>query len=96
MDGPAMAMMAAMLTIDDERVVYGVEEACEKLETADGELVLDFSSVARLRPSAVNALKTLARKADDKTIKLVLRGVNVDIYKVLKLVNLAQRFSFVT
>jgi hypothetical protein len=34
--------------------------------------------------------------ADDKVVKIVLLVVNVDIYKVLKLVNLTRRFSFVT
>ena len=33
--------------------------------------------------------------ADAKTVKVVLRGVNVDVYKVLKLVKLTPRFSFV-
>ena len=32
--------------------------------------------------------------ADEKGVKVVLRGVNVDVYKVLKLVKLASRFSF--
>jgi len=34
--------------------------------------------------------------ADDKTVKIVLRGVNIEIYKVLKLVRLTRRFSFVS
>jgi hypothetical protein len=29
-------------------------------------------------------------------VKVVLRGVNVGVYKVLKLVKLASRFSFVS
>ena len=41
-------------------------------------------------------LEELASIADDKAVKLVLRGVNVDIYKVLKLVKLTSRFSFLT
>jgi len=44
----------------------------------------------------VRALQTLAATADEKTVKVVLRGVNIEIYKVLKLVKLARRFSFVT
>ena len=31
-----------------------------------------------------------------KAVKVGLRGVNVEIYKVLKLVKLASRFSFLT
>ena len=32
--------------------------------------------------------------ADDRAITIMLRGVNVEVYKVLKLVKLASRFSF--
>lgn len=67
----------------------------DRLDTADGELVLDFASVHRIDPSAVKVMETLASVADDKSVKLVLRGVNVEVYKVLKLVRLARRFSFV-
>jgi anti-anti-sigma regulatory factor len=91
-----MAMISAMLRVDDGRVVQGLEEACQKLEAADGELLLDFSSVARLDPNGVAALKTLAGMAEEKAVKLVLRSVNVDVYKVLKLVKLSQHFSFVS
>ena len=61
-----------------------------------GEVVLDFSSVRRIDPSALRAMEKLAGIADDKAVKVVLRGVNVDIYKVLKLVKLTPRFSFLT
>jgi anti-anti-sigma regulatory factor len=66
------------------------------LDTANGELVLDFSSVRRIDPGAVRALQALAATADEKTVKVVLRGLNIEIYKVLKLVKLARRFSFLT
>jgi hypothetical protein len=39
-------------------------------------------------------MEALAGAADDKGIKVVLRGVNVDIYKVLKLAKLSSRFAF--
>jgi hypothetical protein len=41
-------------------------------------------------------MENLAKSADDKATKVVLRGVNVDIYKVLKLMKLTRRFSFLT
>jgi anti-anti-sigma regulatory factor len=40
-------------------------------------------------------MEEFARIVDEKGVKVVLRGVNVDVYKVLKLVKLTQRFSFV-
>jgi len=91
-----MAMIAAWLRVDGDRVVQDLQGAQEKLDTADGELVLDFSSVRRIDPSAVRAMEKLAAIADDKTVRVVLRGVGVEIYKVLKLVKLARRFSFLT
>jgi hypothetical protein len=36
----------------------------------------------------------LAGAADEKAVKVALRGVHVDVYKVLKLVKLTPRFSF--
>jgi anti-anti-sigma regulatory factor len=77
-------------------VIEGLEDAREMLDSANGELVLDFSSVRRIDPGAVRALQALAATADEKTVKVVLRGVNIEIYKVLKLVKLTRRFSFVT
>jgi len=91
-----MAMIAVWLKIDGEGVVQSLQEACEKLDSADGEVVLDLSAVRRIDPSAVKAMEKLAAIADDKTVRVVLRGVNVEIYKMLKLVKLARRFSFVT
>jgi anti-anti-sigma regulatory factor len=89
-----MAMIAVWVKIDGERVVPALEEACAKLESADGEVILDFSSVPRIDPSALGAMEKLVSAADAKSVKVVLRGVNVDVYKVLKLVKLGPRFSF--
>jgi hypothetical protein len=38
----------------------------------------------------------LAGKADGKSVKVVLGGVNVSVYKTLKLMKLAPRFSFLS
>jgi len=89
-------MMAVWLKIDEERVVQALQEAGEKLDSVEGEVVLDFSSVRRVDPSAVRAMEGFADTADDKAVKVALRGFNVDVYKVLKLVKLASRFSFVS
>ncbi len=90
-----MAMIAVWLKIDEERVVQALQEAGQKLDSVEGEVALDFSSVRRIDPSAIRALEEFAGRADDKGVKVVLRGVNVGVYKVLKLVNLGPRFSFV-
>ena len=90
-----MPMIAVFLKIDEERVVFDLQEAGGNLDCTQGEAVLDFSSVRRVDASALRAMKEFVRIADEKTVKVVLRGVNVDVYKVLKLVKLSQRFSFV-
>jgi anti-anti-sigma regulatory factor len=90
-----MAMMAVWLKIEEERVVQALQEAGEKLESAEGEVVLDFSSVLRIDTCGLRAMEEFARTADDKGVKVAIRGVHVGVYKVLKLVKLASRFSFV-
>ena len=91
-----MAMIAVWLKIDEERVVQALREAEEKLDGVEGEVALDFSSVRRIDPSALRAMQEFAGIAEDKGVKVALRGVNVGVYKVLKLVKLTSRFSFVT
>ena len=90
-----MAVIAVWLRIDEERIVQALQQAQEKLDRVEGEVALDFSSVRRIDPSGLRAMEELADMADTKGVKLALRGVDVGVYKVLKLVNLASRFSFV-
>jgi anti-anti-sigma regulatory factor len=82
--------------MDADNIVSVLLEAARRVDSADGEVVLDFSSVRRIAPSTLRALEDLVNNADAKAIKVVLRGVDVDLYKVLKLVKLASRFSFVS
>ena len=90
-----MPMISVLFKVDNERLAESLREAGEKLNGPGYEAVLDFSAVTRISPSALQAMASLASKADGKT-KITLCGVNVDIYKVLKLVKLAPRFSFLT
>ena len=46
--------------------------------------------------NAVRELEELAGLAEGRSVKVVLRAVNVGIYRVLKLLKLTQRFSFLT
>ena len=90
-----MSTIELFLNIDGERVLPTLQEAIASLDGAPGEAVLDFSSVCRMDSASLRALEELAQVADDKSVRIVLRGVNVDIYKVLKLVKLTNRFSFI-
>jgi ABC-type transporter Mla MlaB component len=91
-----MATIAVMLKIEGEDVACALRQAGEKLDTTNGQLVLDFSSVGRIDPAALAAMEEFARLADSRGVKLALRGVNIEVYKVLKLAKLAPRFSFLS
>lgn len=82
--------------IDEEHLAEALEDAWERLHTADGDAALDLSAVRRIGLDGITALQRLAARADEEGVKVVLLGVNVEVYKVLKLVSLAQRFSFTT
>jgi anti-anti-sigma regulatory factor len=86
--------IALWLNVDGKGVIPTLQEAVERLDGAEGELVLDFVTVCRIDSMALRAMEGLATIADQKAVKVVLRDVNVDVYKVLKLVKLARRFSF--
>ena len=82
-----------MKLIDEKHLVIALQEAEEKLGT-DHEAILDFSAVRRVDSITLQAIEEFARIAEEKTVKVVLVGVNVAVYKVLKLVKLTRRFSF--
>lgn len=84
------------LDFDEQSVAHAPQEASAKLESVAGDLCLDFSCVRRIDSGALKAMEALAAAADGKAVKVVLRGVNVDIYKVLTLGKLTSRFSFLT
>ena len=92
-----MSTNAEWIRIDPQRVLQALQqEAVDKVNSAQGEVILDFSSVLRIDSNVVGAMEQLAGLAEEKSVKVVLRAVNVDIYKVLKLMKLTQRFSFLT
>ena len=89
-----MATIALQHKIDGERVVPSLEGARKKLDGAEGEMILDFSSVNRVDATALRAVEELAGDAERRGVKLVLRGASIYVYRVLKLMKLAPRFSF--
>ena len=82
-----------LMNIDEKIAPSNLREA-GKMLGADGEVTLDFSSVCRIDAATLRELADLARIADEKSVKVIVRGANVDVYKVLKLTKLTQRFSF--
>ena len=94
MDGADMSPIAMFLKIDGEHVVEGLRQAQSMLDGASSEAVLDFASVLRVQPKDLAAMEELVKVAEERGVKIELRGVNVGIYKALKLAELASRFGF--
>ena len=90
-----MSMIHVGFKIDEERIDQALQEAGEKLDSAESQVVVDFSSVRRIDVRALQAVEKFADITEEKGVKAVLRGVNVGVYKVLKLMKLGSRFSFV-
>jgi anti-anti-sigma regulatory factor len=80
--------------VNAENVAQALEDVGANLTRSDGPFVLDFSGVRRIDPAGLRAFEDLAAAADEKTVKIIVQGVNVDVYKVLKLARLTSRFSF--
>lgn len=87
-------MIAVRLKIDGERVLAALKEASEKLEGAEGEVILDFSSVRRVETGALQELSALTAAAEQKGVTLVAHGVSPELYKILKLTEFAPRLKF--
>lgn len=90
-----MASIAVWTKIHEESAIEVLRELGEKLDAANGDITLDFSPVQQVDAAMVRAMEELAARAEDKGVKVALRGVNVDVYKVFKLVKLSGRFVFV-
>ena len=73
-----------------------IREGIEKVSRGESDVMVDFSAVPRIDGNAAGALEELAALADGRSVKVVLRAVNSDIYRVLKLLNLTTRFTFLT
>ena len=81
------------LKIDANNVMADLLQAEESLEERQ-DLALDFSGVSRIDSAGLQAIQSFAHRAEAKKTKVALRGVNVNVYKTLKLARLTSRFSF--
>jgi anti-anti-sigma regulatory factor len=84
------------LLLDRDCPLQTLQEATAVIAGATSELLLDFSAVERIDAKALIAIEELAERAEQAEVAVVFRGVNVRVYKVLKLVRLASKFSFVS
>ncbi len=81
--------------INEEHIAQQLNDIREKLPTEGPEVLLDFFLAQAFDPASIRALEELAGAADSVNTRMVLRGVNVEMYKVLKLAGLSDRFSFI-
>ena len=80
--------------IDSVRTAQRIQTLIAEVVRAKGEYALDFSDVERLDAGSLVALENLADAADRNAVKVIIRGASVEFYKLLKLIQLASRFSF--
>lgn len=90
-----MPTIAVLEKIDGERLLDSLNGVLAKLDGAE-EVTLDFSEVKRVPPAGLQILEKLATTSQEKSAKVFLRGVNIDVYKVLKLARLSGRFGFLS
>ncbi len=89
-----MTTNTVRLDVNGESLIRALDGAFAALDTAGGEVFLDFSGVERIDPGAIRAMEKYSAAAKEKGVRVVLRGVHGGVYKVLKLSKLAARFSF--
>ena len=62
------------IKLDPEHICDALrQEALEQVNSGQGEVILDFSSVLRIDGNAVGALEKLAGLADGRSVRIVLR-----------------------
>jgi anti-anti-sigma regulatory factor len=90
----AMETNTAFLSIEENNLISAFEKARQAMDGEAQQLGVDLSCVHRIDSAGLNAIQDLAHRADEKKVKVVLRGVNVNVYKMLKLARLTRHFSF--
>lgn len=87
-----MTMATESVVIDPKDIAQSLADVRKMLDGAETEVVLDFCEVERIDPKGLGAMEDLAAAAEAVPVKIALRGLNVNVYKVLKLARLAGRF----
>jgi anti-anti-sigma regulatory factor len=89
-----MPRLAVRLEVDETNIVTALEKASNELTGPEGEVLLDCTTLGRFDGNALRALENLARVAREKEVTVAMRGVNAELYKVLKLARLTASFVF--
>ena len=91
-----MAAITVWRKLDEEHATPALQELGKQLDGSSSELVLDFGDMHRIDAGFVQQLEAFISIADEKKVRVALHGVNVDVYKVLKLLKLTSRFTSVS
>lgn len=84
-----------LFRVDPDDLPGALDEARAAFERSqDSEVMLDLAALRRIDPAGVAALAELARAAADRNVRLRARGVNVAVYKVLRLAGAADGIAF--
>lgn len=80
------------ISVEEDRLVSVLHEAGKRLDGQ--EVLLDFSAVQRMDVNGLRAIEEFAAAASGRGVKVVARGVRVDVYRTLKLARLSSRLSY--
>ncbi len=83
-----------LLKFEEGQIAAALQQVVQNL--GSGEIVLDFTAVQRMDSDEMRTLEELAKAATEKRIGVVLRRLDVDLYKSIKLMKPGTRFSFDT
>jgi anti-anti-sigma regulatory factor len=89
-----MATTAETLRIDSAGAAGLLQRASEQVKNGANEVIVEFGSVRRIDPRILLLLEQLAAEGAKRKVNISLRGVNIDVYKVIKLSHLAAHFAF--
>lgn len=87
-------MTTELVRIDEREMTRSLGTLAKALDSNAGEVSVDFSAVRRVGADDLRSMERLARTAEDKKVRIVLHGVNVEVYKALKLARVAKLFTF--
>lgn len=90
-----MTTACESIVVNGEHVAETLKEVRDSLPANGGEVLLDFFFVQTLDPAGIERLEELSATSQLLKVKVILRGVNVELYKVLKLSDLTDKFLFI-
>lgn len=90
-----MTTACESIVVNGHHVAETLKEVRGGLAANGGEVLLDFFFVQTLDPAGIEGLEQLSATAQLLKAKVILRGVNVELYKVLKLSELTDKFLFI-